>query len=877
MLNSVTMTFSNIRKTFLDFFEEKGHTLVPSASMVVKNDPTLLFTNAGMNQFKDWFLGNEPAAYKRVANSQKCLRVSGKHNDLEEVGHDTYHHTMFEMLGNWSFGDYFKKEAIAWAWELLVEGFNMDPSRLYATVFEGDSADDLEEDKESRTYWEALLPKERILNGNKKDNFWEMGETGPCGPCSEIHIDLRSNKEREALPGAALVNKDHPLVVEIWNLVFIQYNRKADGSLEPLPQYHVDTGMGLERLSMVIQGKQSTYDTDLFQNLIGAVSKLSGKTYGTDEKTDIALRVIADHLRAICFSIADGQLPSNVRAGYVIRRILRRAVRYGYTFLGFEEPFLCHLVPTLVEEMGEAFPELTRNQKLIHNIIYQEEEAFLRTLEKGIQLFDQFAANTPEKTFPGKSAFLLYDTYGFPLDLTLLMAKEKGLTVDTEAFEEALQQQKDRARSATQTKEDDWVDVHPFSRTVFLGYETTQSQTHILRYRKVSTKNKSYWQIVLDRTPFYAESGGQTGDTGYLEDAQGKKTSITDTIKENNLILHVSPTLPEDPAAEFHAIVDDERRRRIAANHTATHLLHHALRQVLGTHIEQKGSHVSPDMLRFDFSHYNRLSAEEIKEIERVVNTLIRTNKLRETREDLTQKQAEDIGAIALFGEKYGDKVRIIQFGDSMELCGGTHVESTGHIGLFKIVSEGAIAAGVRRVEAITGQAAEERVEEMETLLAGVKELLNSSGDVLGALQKTIAENEQLRKEAEENRRKQSMDLHKSLWEDRQDLNGIQFVSVKGAFPPEMIKDLAFSFRKDDSGQTAFAAAYEHNGKAGLTVSLTKDLTTAGFHAGTLIRDASHHIEGRGGGQPFYAQAGGTNTNGLQAALDAIADALKNP
>lgn len=871
------MTFSDIRKTFLDFFERKGHTLVPSAPMVVKNDPTLLFTNAGMNQFKDWFLGNEPATYKRVANSQKCLRVSGKHNDLEEVGHDTYHHTMFEMLGNWSFGDYFKKEAIAWAWELLLEGFKLDPDRLYATVFEGSADEGLEPDNESKTYWETVLPRERILYGNKKDNFWEMGDTGPCGPCSEIHIDLRSDNERKAVPGAALVNKDHPLVVELWNLVFIQYNRKSDGSLEPLPQCHVDTGMGLERLCMVVQGKQSTYDTDLFRKLMGAVGTLSLKTYGTDSKTDIALRVVADHIRAICFSIADGQLPSNVKAGYVIRRILRRAVRYGYTFLGFREPFLCHLVPTLVEEMGEAFPELIRGQRLIYQIIHQEEETFLRTLEKGIQLFEQFARDVPHKEFNGKDAFLLYDTYGFPLDLTLLMAKEKGLTVNTEAFEEALQQQKERARRATLVQEDDWVEVYTFHQPVFLGYETTQTQSHILRYRKVRSKNKDFWQIVLDRTPFYAESGGQTGDTGYLEDEQGKRIRITDTVKENNLVLHLAPVLPENPADVFHAVVDKERRKRIAANHTATHLLHHALRSVLGTHIEQKGSHVSEDMLRFDFSHFNRMLPEEIKEVERRVNAMIRSNITRETRDDLTQKQAEDIGAIALFGEKYGDKVRVIQFGDSLELCGGTHVESTGGIGLFKIVSEGAIAAGVRRIEAITGQAAEQKVEEMETLLAELKHRLNDPRDILGALEKTINENEQLRKTIEENRRKQALDLHETLWEKRQDLNGIQFVSLIGTYPPETVKDLAFFFRKNDTGHTAFAAAYEHNGKANLILSLTQDLTNAGFHAGTIVREASQHIEGRGGGQNFYAQAGGTNTTGLQNAIDAIVHALKNP
>lgn len=875
-LNKMMMTFSNIRKIFLDFFNNKGHTLVPSAPMVIKNDPTLMFTNAGMNQFKDLFLGNQPITYKRVANSQKCLRVSGKHNDLEEVGHDTYHHTMFEMLGNWSFGDYFKKEAIAWAWELLSEGYHLDTDRLYATVFEGSQEEGLEPDRESYTYWKQFLPEDRILFGNKKDNFWEMGDTGPCGPCSEVHIDLRSDSERAKVQGASLVNKDHPLVVELWNLVFIQYNRKADTSLEQLPQCHVDTGMGLERLCMAIQGKQSTYDTDLFCNLIQATGRLCGKEYGTDNKTDIALRVIADHLRAICFSIADGQLPSNVKAGYVIRRILRRAVRYGYTFLEFRQPFLCHLVPALVQEMGEAFPELVREQKLIYNIIHQEEEAFLRTLEKGIHLFEQFARDN-NKEFSGKDAFLLYDTYGFPLDLTILMAKEKGLAVNTKDFEEALDKQKERARRATLTKEGDWTELHPFSEPVFLGYETTHTDARILRYRKVLAKNKEFWQIVLDRTPFYAESGGQTGDSGYLKNALGEVIRITDTIKENNLILHIAATIPENPEVVFQAVVDEDRRKRIASNHTATHLLHHALRRVLGSHIEQKGSHVSAEALRFDFSHFNRLTPEEIRKVERMVNEMIRRNTSRDTLENLTPEQANSMGAIALFGEKYGEKVRVIKFGDSLELCGGTHAEATGSIGFFKIVSEGAIAAGVRRIEAITGIAAESKVEEMETILSGVKILMNDNPDILAALHKTIQENEQLRKAMEENKRERALALRKTLWEQRKNLNGIQFVTLTGVSLPEIVKEMAFSFRQEDSANTAFAAAYEHKGKANLALFLSRDLVDAGFNAGTIIRNVSHHIEGRGGGQNFYASAGGTNTDGLLAALDAIAHALKNP
>ncbi|NLA14971.1 MAG: alanine--tRNA ligase [Bacteroidales bacterium] len=871
------MTFANIRKKFLDFFEKKGHTLVPSAPMVVKNDPTLMFTNAGMNQFKDWFLGNEPAAYQRVANSQKCLRVSGKHNDLEEVGHDTYHHTMFEMLGNWSFGDYFKKEAIAWAWELLSEDFRLEPNRMYATVFEGAKEEGLDPDKEALHFWKSFLPEDRILFGNKKDNFWEMGETGPCGPCSEIHIDLRPEEERSKIPGASLVNKDHPLVVELWNLVFIQYNRKADGSLEPLPQRHVDTGMGLERLCMAIQGKQSTYDTDLFHNLIEATGQLCDKEYGKDTHTDIALRVVADHVRAICFSIADGQLPSNVRAGYVIRRILRRAVRYGYTFLEFRQPFLCHLVPTLVKEMGEAFPELVREQKLIYNIIHLEEEAFLRTLEKGIHLFEQFAQRKDNHEFSGEDAFLLYDTYGFPLDLTILMAKEKGLTVNTQIFDKALQKQKERARKATLTKEDDWIEIHPFVQPVFLGYETTRADVRILRYRKVQAKNKFFWQLVLDRTPFYAESGGQIGDSGYLENPQGERIRITDTLKENNLILHISATIPENPHAVFHAVVDEDRRKQVARNHTATHLLHYALRQILGSHIEQKGSHVAPQSLRFDFSHFGRLTREEITATERLVNEMIRTNISAHTLDNLTPDQAKDMGAIALFGEKYGEKVRVVTFGDSKELCGGTHVEASGDIGFFKIVSEGAIAAGVRRIEAITGTNAEQKVEKMEDTLDRISLLLGDSQDVLSALEKTIRENEQLRKTVEQNRRAQVETLRKTLWEQREDINGIQFVRLQGTYLPEIIKDLAFSFRQGNSGKTAFAAAYEHNGKAGLTLSLSQDLVEEGFNAGTIIRSVSHHIEGRGGGQNFYASAGGKDTKGLKAALDAIAHALKNP
>ena len=870
------MTSKEIRQTFLNFFEKKGHAIVPSSPMVVKNDPTLMFTNAGMNQFKDWFLGNEPAAYSRVADTQKCLRVSGKHNDLEEVGHDTYHHTMFEMLGNWSFGDYFKKEAIAWAWELLRDGFKLDADRLYASVFEGSAEDGVAPDDEARSYWQEVLPDDHIIPGNKKDNFWEMGDTGPCGPCSEIHVDLRSPGDRATVPGASLVNQGHPLVVEIWNLVFIQYNRKADGSLEQLPQKHVDTGMGLERLCMAVQGKYSNYDTDVFQNLICAIEKIGGHTYGQDKNADVAMRVIADHLRAICFSIADGQLPSNVKAGYVIRRILRRAVRYGYTFLGFDKPFLCRLVPALIEEMGQAFPELGQQKQLIENVIRQEEEAFLRALEKGITLFEYFTKDKTLKEFSGKDAFLLYDTYGFPLDLTILMAREKGLSVNTAEFDEELSAQKERARQATKTKEGDWVELRPFIQPVFLGYETTEAYARIMRYRKVKTKTREYYQIVLDQTPFYAESGGQTGDTGILENTQEEKIVITNTIKENNLILHIAGEIPANPETEFHAQVDAERRQAIANNHTATHLLHYALRQLLGTHIEQKGSHVSADGLRFDFSHFEKVEPQMLRQTERLVNELIRKNIRQDTLIDTPIEEARKMGAMALFGEKYGDKVRVVKFGDSVELCGGTHTSATGNIGYFKIVSEGAIAAGVRRIEAITGKAVEERIEIMEDTLQNARALLNDHPDLVASLQRLLRENEALSKEMEQNMRERAVTLKTSLWEQRKDLNGIQFVSLRGTFLPEMVKDLAFMFRNEGYDHTVFAAAYEANGKPNLTLMISQDLADAGMNAGTIIRQAARHIQGGGGGQNFFATAGGKDTDGLQAAMDEMTKAVKN-
>lgn len=870
------MTAKEIRQTFLTFFESKGHHIVPSAPMVVKNDPTLMFTNAGMNQFKDWFLGNAPATWPRVADTQKCLRVSGKHNDLEEVGHDTYHHTMFEMLGNWSFGDYFKKEAIAWAWELLNGTYKLDADRLYATVFEGSEEDGVGADEEARSYWLNVLPADHIIYGNKKDNFWEMGESGPCGPCSEIHIDLRTPGDRATQSGASLVNTGHPLVIEIWNLVFIQYNRKANGSLELLPNKHVDTGMGLERLCMAIQGKYSNYDTDVFQPLIKSIGQLCGKTYGQSEETDVAMRVIADHLRAIAFSIADGQLPSNVKAGYVIRRILRRAVRYGYTFLGFDKPFLCQLLPTLIAEMGEAYPELVHQQQLVESVIRQEEEAFLRALEKGIKLFEYFTKDKTLWEYSGKDAFLLYDTYGFPLDLTVLMAKEKGLSVNIAEFEEELQAQKERARQATQTKEGDWVELRPFIQPTFLGYEKNESYARILRYRKVKTKAKEFYQIVLDQTPFYAESGGQTGDTGVLENLQGERIRIVNTVKENNLIIHLAERIPENPETEFLAKVDKERHQTIANNHSATHLLHFALRQVLGTHIEQKGSSVTADGLRFDFSHFAKVEPEDLRKVERIVNNLIRANIPQQTLVDVPIDQARSLGAMALFGEKYGDKVRVVRFGDSVELCGGTHTSATGNIGIFKITSESAIAAGVRRIEACTGSTVETLLEHLESVMLTAKALLNDHPDVIASIQKMVQENSELHKAVEENMRERTLTLRDTLWEKRTDVNGIQLVVLTGIAVPDMVKALAFMYRTQAYPSTVFAAAYEFNNKPNLTLLISQDLVDGGLDARPLIQKAAKHIQGGGGGQNFYCTAGGKNLEGLSAAMDTLKEAIKN-
>ena len=723
------MKSNEIRRAFLDFFERKGHAIVPSAPMVVKNDPTLMFTNAGMNQFKDIFLGNAPRKYPRAADTQKCLRVSGKHNDLEEVGHDTYHHTMFEMLGNWSYGDYFKKEAIEWAWELLHDVYGLPADRMYATVYEGSAEDGVPFDSEAYDYWKRFLPEDHIIRGNKHDNFWEMGETGPCGPCSEIHYDLRDESEIAACPGRGMVNTGHPQVIEIWNLVFMQFNRKANGSLEPLPARNVDTGMGFERLCMILQGKKSNYDTDVFQPAIGRIAAMAGKRYGDDAKADVAMRVIADHLRAISFSIADGQLPSNVKAGYVIRRILRRAVRYGYTYLGFNEPFLCRLVAGLVEQMGAQFPELKAQQALIEKVIEEEESAFLRTLATGISLLDGVIARLREEggsRIAGADAFLLYDTYGFPIDLTELIAREQGVEVDLEAFEQELQAQKARSRNAAAVAADDWQELIPLRQSEFTGYDTLTEQVRIARWRRVTSKNRTTYQLVFDRTPFYGNSGGQVGDTGFIEGA-GERIRIVATEKENGLIVHIAEQLPADPGACFTATVDADKRQAAANNHTATHLLHEALRDVLGKHVEQKGSMVTPEGLRFDFSHFQKVTPEQLREVERRVNRAIRADHALEENRAATREEAERCGAMMLFGEKYGDRVRMVRFGTSVELCGGTHTRATGTIGLFKIVNESAISAGVRRIEAVTGEQAEQMLYVAEDTLRGVAEAMNNS------------------------------------------------------------------------------------------------------------------------------------------------------
>ena len=859
------MESNKIRQAFLDFFQSKQHTIVPSAPMVVKGDPTLMFTNAGMNQFKDIFLGNTPRQFPRAADTQKCLRVSGKHNDLEEVGHDTYHHTMFEMLGNWSFGDYFKKEAIEWAWELLTEVYGLDKSRMYATVFEGSEEDGVPFDQEAYDYWKQYLPEDHIIRGNKHDNFWEMGETGPCGPCSEIHIDLRDEEEIAAKPGRDMVNMGHHLVIEIWNLVFMQFNRKANGELEPLPAKHVDTGMGFERLCMALQGKKSNYDTDVFQPTIARIAAMAGKKYGEDEKADVAMRVIADHLRAIAFSIADGQLPANAKAGYVIRRILRRAVRYGYTYLGFNEPTLCKLVPALADQMGHQFPELKKQQTLIERVIEEEEASFLRTLATGINLLDRVIAKVGKGgKIAGKDAFELYDTFGFPIDLTELIAREQGVEVDLEGFEKELQAQKERSRNAAAQDIDDWQEVKAIEQSEFIGYDNLTAPVHVARYRRVTSKGKTTYQLVFDQTPFYGNSGGQVGDTGYIESAN-EKVEIIATEKENGLIIHVTTKLPENIEAEFTAVVDAEKRQAAANNHTATHLLDQALRQVLGTHVEQKGSMVTPQGLRFDFSHFQKVTSDELREVERLVNKLIRENYLREEMREATMEEANAMGAIALFGEKYGDKVRVIKFGDSVELCGGTHTSATGTLGSFKIVSESAISAGVRRIEAVTAERAEELQYSVEDQIRGIAELLNNP-KVEVAIKKMLESNEALQKEIDQLHKEQVDGLVEKIIAERKG-DGAFVIARQVPYGSNMIKDLAYALRAKVNDIILVLGSVSDN-KPMLAVMLGDEIVAKGVDAGAVVREAAKLMQGGGGGQKFFATAGGKNPDALQAAIE---------
>jgi alanyl-tRNA synthetase len=870
------MTSKEIRQSYKDFFQSKEHRIVPSAPMVIKDDPTLMFTNAGMNQFKDVILGNAPIKYPRVADSQKCLRVSGKHNDLEEVGHDTYHHTMFEMLGNWSFGDYFKKEAIEWAWEYLTEVLKLDKDRLYATVFEGAPEENLERDDEAASYWEKYLPKERIINGNKKDNFWEMGDTGPCGPCSEIHIDIRPESERAKVDGLTLVNNDHPQVVEIWNLVFMQYNRKADGSLEQLPAKVIDTGMGFERLCMAVQGTLSNYDTDLFQPIIGKIGEISDKKYGEDEKVDIAMRVIADHVRTIAFSITDGQLPSNAKAGYVIRRILRRAVRYGYTFLNMHESFMYRLIPTLIEVMGDAYPELEAQQGLIEKVMKEEEESFLRTLETGIKLLER---NLPEKeggVLSGEVAFKLYDTFGFPLDLTELILREHGMSADVAGFNAEMQKQKDRARNAAAVETGDWTKVHD-GEPEFVGYDEIESTAHILRYRAVKQKKSEFYQIVLSRSPFYAEMGGQVGDSGWLISETGEKIEVFDTKRENNLAVHLTKKLPQNLEGLFTAKIDTDKRTATECNHSATHLMHEALREVLGNHVEQKGSYVSPEVLRFDFSHFQKMTPEEIRAVEVKVTEKIRSNFPIEEHRHVPIEEAKAQGAMALFGEKYGDDVRTVRFGTSIELCGGTHISSTGRIGTFRIVSEGAISAGVRRIEAVTAKVCEDYLYAKEDILTSIKNLLSNVPDVMQGINRLIADNEEMKKELQEFIKEKTEQVKLKVIEHKTVINGVDvFKAILPVGSPDVIKDIAFQIKGQFPENMMFVGATAANGKPNLTVMLTDDLVAKGMHAGNIVREAAKLIQGGGGGQPHFATAGGKNAERLNEAIESIIKLLKS-
>ena len=869
------MKSAEVRQLFLDFFNEKQHQIVPSAPMVVKDDPTLMFTNAGMNQFKEFFLGNKTPKNKRVSDTQKCLRVSGKHNDLEEVGIDTYHHTFFEMLGNWSFGDYFKEEAIAWAWELLTERYKIDPNILYVTIFEGDESEGLERDMEAYNFWKKFIPEDRILLGNKSDNFWEMGEQGPCGPCSEIHVDIRSDEEKAKIDGASLVNHDHPQVVEVWNLVFIEFNRKANGSLAQLPDKHIDTGMGFERLCMVLQNTTSNYDTDVFTPLIREIEALTKTSYGNNLETDRAIRVIADHVRTVYFSIADGQLPSNTGAGYVIRRILRRAIRYGFTFLGQKKAFIHLLVNTLEQQMGDAFPELKREQKLAFNVIREEENSFLKTLDQGLLLLDTILKDTKGKVVDGAKAFELYDTYGFPYDLTALIASERGFTVDETGFSSSMEEQKSRSRAAASSKAGDWVVLLEKENEEFVGYDDLDTQVKITRYRKMTTaKDGDFYQLVFSRTPFYPEGGGQVGDKGYLEASNGSVHYILNTKKENNLIIHYTKTLPVKLDEEFQAVVDAKQRQRTSCNHTATHLLHQALREVLGDHVEQKGSMVHSGMFRFDFSHFAKMTEEELKEVEQFVNARIQEQlPLQENRTAvLADAMAE--GAMALFGEKYGDKVRTIRFGKSIELCGGTHTKNTAEIWHFKITSEGAVASGIRRIEAITGDAVKVHFEEQASLLEQVQAALNQPQDTIKAIESMQTEVASLKKEIQGLAKLQLQAIKEQLAGELETLNGLQFLATEVDLDAGLMKDLAFDLGQNKDALFLVLASSK-GGKPLLSCYISKELVAAkDLNAGTIVRELGKYIQGGGGGQAFFATAGGKNTDGIAAALKAAREMI---
>ena len=866
------MTAKEIRDSYKKFFESKGHVIVPSAPMVIKDDPTLMFTNAGMNQWKDIILGTKDPEPRRRADTQKCLRVSGKHNDLEEVGHDTYHHTMFEMLGNWSFGDYFKEGAIDYAWEYLVDVLHLDPNDLYVTVFEGSPEENIPRDEEAARYWLKHVPADHIINGNKHDNFWEMGDTGPCGPCSEIHVDSRPLDQRGDVPGRDLVNKDDPQVIEIWNIVFMQFNRKADGSLEPLAMNVIDTGMGFERLVRMMQGKHSNYDTDIFQPIIKEEERITGKKYGESEETDVAMRVVADHLRAVAFSIADGQLPSNAKAGYVIRRILRRAIRYAYTFLGQKEAFIYRLLPVLIQEMGDAFPELPAQRELIARVMKEEEDSFLRTLEKGINMLqtamDQLKAEGKNQ-LDGVQAFRLFDTYGFPLDLTQLICREHGFTVDEEQFDAEMQKQKERARNAAAVENGDWVDVAEGNQQ-FVGYDYTEYECHILRYRKVTQKKNTFYELVLDYTPFYGEMGGQVGDTGVLV-SEDETVEVIDTKRENNQSIHIVKALPKNINAQFMACVDTDKRAGSAANHTATHLLDYALKQVLGDHVEQKGSYVSANTLRFDFSHFQKVTDDELRQVERLVNDMIRQDIPLDEHRDTPMEEAKELGAIALFGEKYGDRVRVVRFGPSCEFCGGIHAQSTGHIGMFKIVSESSVAAGIRRIEALTGKTCEEAYYALEDSMRQIKALFNNAKDLQGVIAKYIEEHDAMKKDIEAFRAQAVERMAKTLVEKASVVNGVNVIKAVIPFEPSAAKDLVFKIREALPENLLCVIGSTANEKPMLSVMLSDDMVSShDLNAGKMVREAARLIQGGGGGQPHYAQAGGKNLDGISAAVDKV-------